>query len=224
MRKRRLRRAAASSRAAVVFCRSCEPASFMKRLRKSSRCRRIKITNIAMMPVVVSGMTVDKVMRTKEVTLPLFGTMASWRVTFIVVGVPGLLFALLMLTVREPLRRHLKALELPSKFNLAQSVKAIRDRWQTMAGISVGMVFQAACNYGFMAWAPTFFQRVHGWTPGEAGRALGITVITWGIAGMYCRRLADRPHVPPRHLRSFAEAGRSERSRVRLVYRPGDDR
>jgi len=134
---------------------------------------------------IVGGMTVDKVMRTKEVTLPLLGTMASWRVTFLVVGLPGLLFAMLMMTVREPLRRHLKALETPSKFNFAQSVKAIRDRWQTMAGISVGMVFQAACNYGFMAWAPTFFQRVHGWTPGQAGRALGITVITWGIAGMY---------------------------------------
>jgi MFS family permease len=133
---------------------------------------------------IVGGLTVDKVMRTKEATLPLFGTIASWRLTFIAVGAPGLLFALLMLTVREPIRRHLKALETPSGFNLAQSVKAIGDRWQTMAGISVGMIFQAACNYGFMAWAPTFFQRMHGWTPGQAGRALGITVITWGVAGM----------------------------------------
>src|SRR5258706_4693879 len=55
MRKSRLRRVVASSRAAVVFCRSCEPASLMKRLRKSSRCRSMKITNIAVMPVVVSG-------------------------------------------------------------------------------------------------------------------------------------------------------------------------
>jgi hypothetical protein len=35
--------------------RSCEPASLMKRFRKSSRCRRMKMTKIAVMPVVVSG-------------------------------------------------------------------------------------------------------------------------------------------------------------------------
>jgi MFS family permease len=134
---------------------------------------------------IVGGSTIDKVMRTKEVTLPILGTMASWRTTFIIVGAPGLLFALLLLTVREPARRHLKSLTLPDRFNFSVSVAAIRDRWQTVAGISVGMIFQAACNYGFMAWAPTFFQRMHGWSAGQAGRALGFTVIGWGLAGMF---------------------------------------
>jgi MFS family permease len=134
---------------------------------------------------IVGGTTVDKVMRTKEVTLPILGTIASWRTTFIIVGAPGLLFALWLMTIREPARRHLKALTVPERFNFSVSIGAIRERWQTVVGISVGMVFQAACNYGFMAWAPTFFQRMHGWSAGQAGRALGVTVITWGLAGMY---------------------------------------
>ena len=134
---------------------------------------------------IVGGMTVDKVMRTKEVTLPILGVMASWRTTFLIVGAPGLFFALLLLTVREPSRRHLKALIVPERFNFSVSIAAVRDRWQTVAGISVGMIFQAACNYGFMAWAPTFFQRMHGWSAGQAGRALGFTVIIWGLSGMY---------------------------------------
>jgi MFS family permease len=133
---------------------------------------------------IVGGATVDKVMRTKEITLPLLGTIASWRLTFIIVGAPGLLFALLMLTVKEPIRRHFKALQTSSRFDFSQSIAALRERWQTVAGISIGMIFQAACNYGFMAWAPTFFQRMHGWTPGQAGRWLGVIVITWGLVGM----------------------------------------
>lgn len=41
------------------------------------------------------------------VTVPLLETIASWRFTFVIVGLPGLLVALLMCIVREPLRRNL---------------------------------------------------------------------------------------------------------------------
>ena len=53
----------------------------------------------------LGGTVVDLVSRTPETAVPLLGTMASWRVTFLIVGLPGLLFALLMLTVLEPPRR-----------------------------------------------------------------------------------------------------------------------
>jgi MFS family permease len=132
---------------------------------------------------IVGGTTVDKVMRTKEVTLPLLGTIASWRSTFVIVGAPGLLFALVMLTVIEPARK--KAPGSSGSFDLSKSLAAIGDRWKSTFGICVGMIFQAACNYGFMAWAPTFFQRLHGWSAGQAGRWLGVTVITFGISGMF---------------------------------------
>src|SRR6516225_4325259 len=50
----------------------------------------------------VSGVTVQALSRTPVLTLPLLGTIASWRVTFLIVGLPGVFFALLALTIREP--------------------------------------------------------------------------------------------------------------------------
>jgi len=123
------------------------------------------------------------------------GATASWRLTFLAVGAPGILFALLVSTVREPVRRGLlrtadgDVAKLPFRELLAQ----IRMRWQSVLGISAGMAFQAMCLYGFVAWAPTFFQRVHGWTPGQAGRVLGLITVAFGCPGMLIGgALADR--------------------------------
>jgi nitrate/nitrite transporter NarK len=49
----------------------------------------------------------------------------------------------------------------------------------------VGFVFQAACNYGFTAWVPTYFLRAHGWTIGQTGRALGFLILPFGCLGLY---------------------------------------
>src|SRR5579862_1672937 len=43
---------------------------------------------------VVGGVTVEALSRTPFVTVPVLGTIASWRVTFLIVGLPGALFAL----------------------------------------------------------------------------------------------------------------------------------
>ena len=54
----------------------------------------------------VSGVTVQALSRTPLLTLPLLGTIASWRATFLIVGLPGVLFALLALSIREPHERN----------------------------------------------------------------------------------------------------------------------
>jgi MFS family permease len=55
----------------------------------------------------VGGMIVEATTRIGVVDLPVVGAVASWRLTFLVVGVPGILFGLLVATVREPARRSL---------------------------------------------------------------------------------------------------------------------
>jgi MFS family permease len=134
----------------------------------------------------LGGTIVDAVTRIGSIDLPVLGSMASWRLTFLAVGAPGLLVAGLVATVREPMRRDLLrnrrgAIAKPA---FRELVAEVRCRWQSVAGISCGMAFQAMCLYGFVAWAPTFFARVHGWSPGEAGRALGLITIIFGCAGM----------------------------------------
>jgi MFS family permease len=143
--------------------------------------------------LIVGGTAVDLLSHTPLVSVPILGLIASWRLTFLIVGAPGLLFALLLFTVREPLRKGMMRGAVGERLTLRETFQEIRARWQTVAGLALGMVFQSTCFYAFTSWAPAFFQRVHGWTAGQAGRALGVLILIGGCLGMYIGgRLCDR--------------------------------
>ena len=144
--------------------------------------------------LVVGGITVDALARTPFISVPLLGTIASWRVTFLIVGLPGLLFALMAFTIREPLRRNLMlgAEGKPVQTSFREAFVQMGRRWQSMLGVSVGMIFQASCTYAITSWVPVFFLRVHGWSAGETGKALAVIMIVFACPGMYLGgRLSD---------------------------------
>ncbi|MBZ5696210.1 MAG: MFS transporter [Acidobacteriia bacterium] len=135
----------------------------------------------------IGGTIVDTVMRMPALHLPILGTIATWRLSFLLVGLPGLLIALLVYTVREPLRKNVlrDAAGRAAKLSVWDGFKHIGHRWQSFWGMAIAMIFQALGSYAFLSWAPTFFQRMHGWTAGQAGRALGVLVLVFGCLGMY---------------------------------------
>jgi MFS family permease len=53
------------------------------------------------------GLVIQAVRELPAVDLPVFGAVASWRLTFLIVGVPGVLVSLLVYTIREPIRQQL---------------------------------------------------------------------------------------------------------------------
>jgi MFS family permease len=153
----------------------------------------------------VGGTVVDAVMHMPALHVPILGTIATWRLSFLLVGIPGLLVALLVYTVREPLRKNVlrDSAGAVAHLGVLDMLRQISRRWQSFWGMAVGMVFQSLASYAFLSWAPTFFQRIHGWTAGQAGRALGILVLSFGCLGMYVggslcdrwlrRRVAEGP-------------------------------
>jgi len=134
-----------------------------------------------------------------QITVPILGAIAGWRFVFLLLGIPGMIFAMLVFTVREPARSSVlrRADGGADRPGIAQSLSQIRERWQSIAGVSLAFAFQAACNYGFMAWAVEHFLRTHHWQPGQTTRALGFLIITCGGGGLYvggllCNRLQKR--------------------------------
>jgi MFS family permease len=137
--------------------------------------------------LLVGGMAVDALAQTPIVTVPLLGAIASWRVTFLIVGIPGALFALLAFTIKEPVRRNLllTAGGTPVKTSFKEAFMQMGLRWQSVVGIPVGMIFQATCNYAVSNWVPVYFLRVHGWTATQTGKMLACIMILFACSGMY---------------------------------------
>jgi len=136
--------------------------------------------------LIVGGAVVDAVTRLGAISLPILGVIPGWRLTFLMIGAPGLLLVLLVFTIREPMRRNLlrRADGQPSKLKLTEVFAQLGQRRQSMVGICAGMVFQSIGSWAFFAWAPTFFLRMHHWTAGEAGRTIGVATLVFSCSGM----------------------------------------
>lgn len=114
----------------------------------------------------------------------VIGAVDSWRLTFLIIGLPGLLAALLTFTIKEPLRKNL-LLGKESHLSLGEVVEQVKLRWQSVVGVCLAFAFQAMCNYAQQAWLPTYFVRAHGWQPRQAGLALGVISLSTGLLGAY---------------------------------------
>jgi len=145
--------------------------------------------------LMVGGLVVQAVTQLPPMDVFLLGEIAPWRFTFLAVGLPGVLVALLVYTIREPLRRNaLRQQDGQAKrLSVGEAAAQLRMRWESVLGVSVGMGGQAMCTYAFTAWGPTFFQRLHGWSPAQTGRNLGLVILLTGCTGMYLGgALSDR--------------------------------
>jgi MFS family permease len=120
------------------------------------------------------------------VSLPLLGQLQSWRLCFLIVGLPGLLLTLLMLTVREPKRQERVAMvsAAPAEANptFGDGLTYIVRRWRAFGTLFVA----SACNLtmGTLAlWNVALFKRTWNWNVAEVGLAVGLILFTAGPAG-----------------------------------------
>lgn len=120
------------------------------------------------------------------VAIPGYGDMDPWRVAFLVVGVPGVIGALLMLLVREPERRDDgSVLRLDKERGTFAEFAAYARRHRRAIGLLIAA--QVSASYignAMFPWLPTFYQRVHDVPIYTTGPILGAILIGTGIAGL----------------------------------------
>ncbi len=149
----------------------------------------------------VGGQVVVSVAAATTVVLPLVGALKAWQVTFLVVGLPGLLLALFMLTVREPIRRGHASQD--SAMPVRDVLAFLGRRWRAYGALFVGNSAVAIQGYAYF-WLPVLFERRWGWDVGRFGLAFGILLAVCGVGGilagnqlsatLYRRGYADAPY------------------------------
>lgn len=121
------------------------------------------------------------------ILLPLAAVLAerySWRTSFEVAGVTGLLLAgVFMLTVKEPPRRTDGGAPPPSPVSLPQSF-ALLWRIASFRWIMAGVALMGASLYATGTWISTLLVRVHGLSVAEVGLFVTPARGVVGIAGI----------------------------------------
>lgn len=134
--------------------------------------------------LLVGGIVIGSITASGIRALPLVGAVEPWQMVFFVVGLPGLLVALLMTTVPEPVRRGPLA-GASQVMTLGAVVRYAAARWRVYGLHFVGFALLAVPITTTLTWAPVFFARVLKFSPPETGLTLGLIVLLLSPAGVY---------------------------------------
>ncbi len=131
---------------------------------RAQLARAISIINIGIVAgssgaLLMGGWLIVWLTSVGDVAVPLLGTLRPWQLSLMIVGVPGLLWALVLVaTVPEP-PRPLSAsgkAEVPS----FGAVLAFLSRWRSAYLPMVAAVgIKSALSFGTVVWAPSYFER-----------------------------------------------------------------
>jgi MFS family permease len=138
----------------------------------------------------LGGMVVSLASQQGTWNLPIVGQTRPWQIIFFMVGLPGVLLALLMYTVREPLRRGLKMVRAAdgtvrqAHIPFTEIFQYTLLNWKTFLCHTIGFALLSFSSYGTSAWIPTMYVRNFGWTAAQAGIVYGLVVGIFSTLGV----------------------------------------
>jgi len=117
----------------------------------------------------------------------------GWRLAFFVVGLPGLILAIIFrLTVREPVRGEAEGkIASDNQPEIFETILYLIKK-KTFKHLVLGASLAAFVGYGAITWLPSFFQRSYGMQTGDVGLYLGLILgIPGGIGIFFGGYLSD---------------------------------
>jgi len=143
----------------------------------------------------IGGYVIGLLKDVSFITLPVIGEIKTWQLTFMIVGLPGVLLALLMiLTVREPERKGLKmdANGVAVKASFKNSMSFIKTHKKTFFCHFIGFSFYTMMLYSLLGWAPAYYMRHFGLDASQTGYILGSIILVANTSGaLFCGWLID---------------------------------
>lgn len=116
--------------------------------------------------------------------LPWLGNLPAWRIAFLAAALPAIpLAAVLMLTVREPVRHEDSGNTAAAASSIGDFVRYLRLHTATFVRLLTYPTLLSIIGYGALSWAPALFDRRHGIPMSRAGIILGLIVAVAGASG-----------------------------------------
>lgn len=153
---------------------------------RAEQSRAISIFNMGVsagmgLAYLAGGFTVAWMSTLPHFTLPFLGTLAPWQVVFVAAGLPGLLVAALICSIREPVRRE-RLLREPGQATLRHCLRYVARHRRAYAPLAIGMGASPLIGYA-LNWLPSLFQRVWGWEVAAFAPRYGWLLVIFGPLG-----------------------------------------
>ncbi len=134
--------------------------------------------------LIIGGEVIGVVEKMPAMVIPVIGELRSWHLVFLIVGLPGLVVALWVSTLREPKRTGVvKFASGNNGVPFSQVLTFVRDMPLMAISLFIGAALFSAMAYAD-SWYPTLFMRLWGWNVQSAGRIVGLSSLIAGPMGM----------------------------------------
>ncbi len=140
--------------------------------------------------LVVGGSVFALVTHSPPMAVPLLGVLRPWQWVFIIVGAPGIIWALVVMTLKEPPRRDAAASASRRAVPAMDVARFMGRDWRTYLAIIGGMAVKSLMGVGSSQWVPTLFHRQFHWDLGKIGLYQGIIWLVLGPIGLVLGRQA----------------------------------
>jgi len=129
----------------------------------------------------VGGLLVAWIGASNMVAVPLAGELRGWQAILIIVGIPGLLLALLALAIPESRR----AAHVPGEYrtNYRDYLGYVRRHPRFFVGLHCGSVLSVMIYACLLSWTPAHFIRAHHLPTTTVGLWLGAVVVAGPVLG-----------------------------------------
>lgn len=118
----------------------------------------------------------------------------GWRAAFGVVGIPGLLLALVFWFVpdyRTVAIRERETARTGAGQVVLETIREFREKPTAML-VSIGGAMQLALGATMLTWLPSFFARVHELPQQRAGAMTGLVMLAFSVGAVVWGRIVDR--------------------------------
>ncbi|MCW6532587.1 MFS transporter [Sphingomonas sp. MMSM20] len=133
--------------------------------------------------LIIGGALLEHFGRDGSLGLGFLGGLAPWQLVFVAVGLPGVIVAALIATIREPARRETAGLGDAGAIPVREVVRYVRDRWRLYLMLIGVTSLSGLLAIGTSLWYPTFLGRTYHLTPGQIGLYYGSLMLVCGTVG-----------------------------------------
>lgn len=132
--------------------------------------------------VIIGGTIIGLVSNMPTLGVPLLDALRPWQLAFILAGLPGLVVAVLLRSIREPRRRGVAVAG--TQTSGGDFLGFLRARALMFGLLIGGMALYSVAAYAFNAWLPTYFVRVFHWQPHDIAYRYGLPLMACSAFGM----------------------------------------
>jgi len=138
--------------------------------------------------LIVGGQIIAYVAGSPQIVLPFIGEIFAWQALFLYVGIPGLLVAALMITVKEPSRKgkiQIKSEDgkQTDEISISQTIKFLWARHQAYGWLFLSMACSVLMGYAFLSWLPAMYMRTYQIGIGTVALWQGVAFLIGGPFG-----------------------------------------